>query len=101
MRLTTIGTGTAAPAPARVCSAQLVEAGEARLLLDCGSGAVHRMAQLGLDWMGITHVALTHFHADHTTDIATLFFAWRYGAIPWRQVPIVRRVAPGCIPCRC
>ena len=89
MRVTTIGTGTAAPSAARVCSAQLVEAGETRLLLDCGSGSVHRMAQLGLDWMGITHLALTHFHADHTTDIATLFFAWRYGAIPWRQVPII------------
>ena len=97
MRLTTIGTGTAAPAPARVCSAQLVEAGEVRLLLDCGSGAVHRMAQLGLDWMGITHLALTHFHADHTTDIATLFFAWRYGAIPWRQVPIIVFGPPGTV----
>ena len=89
MKLTAIGTGTAAPSPARVSAAYLVEAGDVRLLLDCGSGAVHRMAQLGLDWMGITHLALTHFHADHTTDIATLLFAWRYGAIPWRQVPIV------------
>ena len=88
MRLTTIGTGTAAPSPSRVCSAHLVEAGAVRLLLDCGSGSVHRMAQLGLDWMGITHIALTHFHADHTTDLATLLFAWRYGAIPWREVPV-------------
>ena len=97
MRLTTIGTGTAAPSPSRVCSAHLVEAGEVRLLLDCGSGAVHRMAQLGIDWMGITHLALTHFHADHTTDLATLFFAWRYGAIPWRQSAITVFGPPGTI----
>ncbi len=88
MRLTTIGTGTAAPSPARVNSAHLVEAGDARLLMDCGSGAVFRMASLGIAWMDITHVALTHFHADHTTDLATLFFAWRYGWLPARSAPV-------------
>ena len=95
MRLTTIGTGTAAPSAARVCSGHLVEARDVRLLLDCGSGVVFRMAQQGIDWMGITHLALTHFHADHTTDIATLLYAWRYGAIPWRTRPIVIYGPPG------
>ena len=95
MRLTTIGTGTAAPSPARVCSSHLVETRDVRLLLDCGSGAVFRMAQMGIDWMGITHLAVTHFHADHTTDVATLLFAWRYGAIPWRTKPIVIYGPPG------
>ena len=95
MRITTIGTGTAAPSPSRVCAAHLVESGEVRLLLDCGSGAVHRMAQVGIDWMGITHLAFTHFHADHTTDLATLVFAWRYGAIPWRQTAITVFGPPG------
>jgi ribonuclease BN (tRNA processing enzyme) len=77
MRLTTIGTGAAAPTPYRVCAGHLVEAGATRLLLDCGSGVVHRMAQLGIGWMEITHLALTHFHADHTSDVATLVFGWR------------------------
>jgi ribonuclease BN (tRNA processing enzyme) len=95
MKITTIGTGTAAPSASRVCSAHLVEAGDVRLLLDCGSGAVHRMAQLGIDWMAITHVGLTHFHADHTTDLATLLFAWRYGAVPWRQDAITLFGPPG------
>jgi ribonuclease BN (tRNA processing enzyme) len=95
VRLTTIGTGTAAPSPSRVCSAQLIESGDVRLLLDCGSGAVYRMAQLGIDWMAITHLALTHFHADHTTDLVTLLVAWRYGAIPWRERPITIYGPPG------
>lgn len=97
MRLTTIGTGTAAPSAGRVCSGHLVEARETRLLLDCGSGVVFRMAQRGIDWMSITHLALTHFHADHTTDIATLLYAWRYGAIPWRTAPIVIYGPPGTV----
>ncbi len=88
MRLTTIGTGTAAPAPDRVQSATLVTHGALRLLVDCGSGAVFRMAQLGIAWQEITHLALTHFHADHTNDVANLLYAWRYGMLPPRSTPI-------------
>jgi ribonuclease BN (tRNA processing enzyme) len=87
MRLVTVGTGTAAPSATRVNAGHVVEAGRVRLLLDCGSGVVHRMAALGLDWMGITHVALTHFHADHVSDVATLLLAWRYGQLPPRSAP--------------
>ena len=95
MRLTTIGTGAAAPDAARVNAGYLVEAGGVRLLLDCGSGVVHRMAGLGLDWPGITHLALTHFHADHTSDLATLFVAWRHGQLPPRSAPLVVVGPPG------
>ncbi len=88
MHVRTIGTGTAAPAPNRVQSATLVSHDQTRLLVDCGSGAVFRMAQLGIDWTTITHLALTHFHADHTNDVANLLFAWRYGMLPARTEPI-------------
>ena len=40
------------------------------------------MAELGIRWQDITHVAITHFHADHTSDIATLIYGWRYGQLP-------------------
>lgn len=95
MRITTIGTGAAAPSSRRVQSATLVESGEVRLLVDCGGGAVFRMAQLGTDWAGITHVALTHFHADHTTDLANLVYAWRYGTLPPRTAPVEVVGPPG------
>ncbi len=88
MQLRTIGTGTAAPSPSRVQSATLVTAGDVQLLVDCGGGAVARMAQLGIDWRTITHIALTHFHADHTNDLANLLFAWRYGMLPPREAPV-------------
>ena len=85
MRLTTIGTGTAAPTAGRVQSAHLIETSNVRLLMDCGSGAVGRMADLGIPWQEITHVAITHFHADHVVDIPTLLYAWRYGQLPPRS----------------
>lgn len=85
IRVTTIGSGTVAPSPTRVSAAHLVEVDDLCILLDCGSGAVHRMASLGIDWMRITHVLVTHFHSDHISDIASLLFAWRYGALPPRS----------------
>ncbi len=95
MRLITVGTGTAAPHPRRVCSGHLVEAGSVRLLMDCGSGVVHRMASLGLPWQEITHVTISHFHADHVSDLATLFVAWRHGQLPPRSAPAVVIGPPG------
>jgi ribonuclease BN (tRNA processing enzyme) len=89
MRLLTLGTGTVSLTPGRGCAGHLLEAGSVRLLLDCGSGTAHRLAAEGVDWMGITHLAITHFHADHIGDIPTLLFAWKYGRLPGRQAPLV------------
>ena len=55
--------------------------------MDCGSGVVQRMASLGVPWQGITHVALTHFHNDHVSDLSTLIFAWKWGDLPPRTAP--------------
>jgi ribonuclease BN (tRNA processing enzyme) len=95
MRLTTVGSGTASPSPARVNAGHLVEAGDVHLLLDCGSGVVHRMASVGADWLGVTHIALTHFHPDHTLDLTTLWYAWRYGTLPMRSAPLELIGPPG------
>jgi ribonuclease BN (tRNA processing enzyme) len=84
----TLGTGTVALSPTRVCAGHYVEAGSARLLLDCGSGVTHRLAELQLPWRTITHLVLTHFHTDHIGDIATLVFAWKYGDRPGRSEPL-------------
>ena len=88
MRITAVGTGTAAPTAHEVNAGWLVDAGSNRLLFDCGAGVVHRMAALGLDWRSITHLVITHFHADHISDIATLITAWRWGQLPARTAPI-------------
>lgn len=97
MRITVIGSGTAAPHPGRAQSGTLIEVGDVRLLVDCGSAVVLRMAQLGLPWQTITHVAITHFHADHTTDIATLVYGWRYGMLPQRSTPVELIGPPGFV----
>jgi ribonuclease BN (tRNA processing enzyme) len=87
VRLTTVGTGTASPSARRVSSGHHLACGDVRLLMDCGSGVVHRMAALGIRWQDVTHVALTHFHHDHVADLPTLIFAWRHGDLPARSAP--------------
>jgi ribonuclease BN (tRNA processing enzyme) len=88
MRLTCVGTGTAAPEPDRVCSGYYVEDAGLRILFDCGPGVLHRMADLGLDWRGLTHLVITHFHNDHIGDVPALFFAWKWGMRPARTAPL-------------
>jgi ribonuclease BN (tRNA processing enzyme) len=88
VRLVTLGTGTVALSAERVCAGHYVEAGDTRLLLDCGSGVTHRLAQFQLPWRAITHLAISHFHTDHIGDIATLVFAWKYGDRPGRSEPL-------------
>ena len=88
MRLTTLGTGTISLTAERVCAGHLVEAGDVRLLLDCGSGVAHRLAEFDLPWREITHIAFTHFHTDHVADFATLACAWKYGARFGRTTPV-------------
>ena len=89
MRLTTLGTGTISLTPDRVCAGHLVEAGSVKLLLDCGSGVTHRLAQHALPWREITHVAFSHFHTDHIADFASLVFAWKYADRPGRSSPVL------------
>lgn len=88
MRFTTLGTGTISLAPTRSCAGYLYEAGEVRLLLDCGSGITRRLAERGPAWQTITHVAITHFHIDHHGDLPSLIFAWKYGFLPPRSLPV-------------
>jgi ribonuclease BN (tRNA processing enzyme) len=88
LRFRALGTGTVALSPKRSCAGYLVEAENVRLLIDCGSGVTRRLAELGIEWQSITHIALTHFHLDHYSDIPTLLYAFRYGMLPVRSAPL-------------
>lgn len=88
MRLTVLGTGTIAFSPTRSCAGYYLEAGDARVLMDCGAGSTRRLAELGIAWQQITHVALSHFHIDHHQDLPSVLFAWKYGQLPPRSAPV-------------
>ena len=95
MRLIVVGSGTISLSPARGCAAYLIEAGAARILMDCGPGAAQTMARHGMDWWGVTHVVLTHFHLDHIGDLPTMIFAWRHARLAPRTEPLTIVGPPG------
>ena len=72
MRLTILGTGSALPSPTRLQTGAVVERADDSLLVDCGSGVCHRLAQSDIDYRDIDTVLLTHTHLDHVADLPTL-----------------------------
>jgi ribonuclease BN (tRNA processing enzyme) len=84
-RFTVVGCGTVVPEADRSCSAYLLEAGPARVLLDCGPGTVRSLARIGADWAAITDVWVSHFHTDHIGDLPALLFSLKWGLLPDRR----------------
>lgn len=72
------------PEADRACSSYYIEHGTARILVDCGPGAVQALARLNLPWPELTHLFITHFHSDHVGALPGLFFALRHGIHPPR-----------------
>jgi ribonuclease BN (tRNA processing enzyme) len=72
MQVTVLGTGSALPSPTRLQTGAIIERGGDTLLVDCGSGVTHRLAQSALDYRDINTVLLTHTHLDHVADLPTL-----------------------------
>jgi ribonuclease BN (tRNA processing enzyme) len=87
MQVTFLGTGSAMPDGERVQTSVLVEddgAGDGdeprRLLIDCGSGALHRLAATDAGYEGVDTLLLTHHHLDHVSDLLPLMKArWLAG----------------------
>jgi ribonuclease Z len=70
MRLTLLGTGTPKPNPHRRGPASLIRAGSDAILVDCGSGVVHRLVEAGVSPGDVHTLLLTHLHSDHFIDLA-------------------------------
>jgi len=87
--LVTVGTGTVAPSATRTSACHWVSRGNLKILLDCGAGALHRLAEFGLPWHQVTHVVLSHFHPDHWGELPMLVYALKYTTVPPRQESLV------------
>jgi len=88
LRVTLLGTGIPNPHINAFGTSTLIEAGDQRVLLDCGRGTVVRLAQMGYP-VGVTDtVILSHFHSDHFSGIFDLVMT---GTI---QQPFANRGGP-------
>ncbi len=87
LKVVLLGTGVGPPVNLRQYGAStLVEAGNVRLLFDCGRGATLRLAQVGVPLGSISRLFLTHLHSDHIIQIPDLLLTgWVGGG---RKVPL-------------
>jgi ribonuclease BN (tRNA processing enzyme) len=76
VKLTVIGSSPAWPNPGGAQSGYLVEAGGARILLDCGPGVLPRLRS-SEGWPQLDAIVISHFHLDHWGDLVP----WVWGAM--------------------
>ncbi len=79
IKVTLLGTGGPVPSMERFGPSILVEAGNQKLLFDCGRGAAQRLWQMNIALGKIDALFLTHLHSDHVVGIPDV---WLTGYIP-------------------
>ena len=103
LRITLLGTGIPNPQINAFGTSTLIEAGDEKLLIDCGRGTVIRLAQLGLGVGHVDRIILSHYHSDHyaglfdfaMTGTIRQKFGGRNGPLHVHGPPGIDRIAEG------
>jgi ribonuclease Z len=82
LQVTLLGTGSPQPRMDRFGPSILVQAGDQKLLFDCGRGATQRIEQLNVPFAEVDALFLTHLHSDHVVGIPDL---WLTGWVRGRK----------------
>lgn len=85
MRFVFLGTAAAVPTPARDTTSLVVLGEDATVLVDCGGSPAARLARAGVDPRALTHLVVTHLHADHCYGLPALVQSLR---LLGRQAPL-------------
>ena len=84
VKLTVVGCSPGWPNAGGAHSGYLVENSAGRALLDCGPGVLSRLRAVE-GWPRIDAIVVTHFHLDHSGDLAPWLWGHRTG--PARDLP--------------
>lgn len=87
-RLVLLGTGTCQLEDGRAATAALIEWPGSRLVFDFGRGTAGRLVELGLRQDQVGHVALSHFHPDHWSDLVPYLQAAAHSRTDPRQTDL-------------
>jgi ribonuclease Z len=85
LKVTLLGTGNPRPVIERFGPSILVEAGNQKLIFDCGRGCTQRLYQQRIPFPEVTALFLTHLHSDHIVGLPDL---WLTGWIMGRNTPL-------------
>ena len=95
MEIFFLGTGTAVPVRQHAPAGLLVVAAGLPLLLDIGPGTISRLESAGFSCAQLHYLLLTHFHPDHTLDLATLLQVFNFAPGAERMDPFTIIACPG------
>ena len=73
MKLTVLGCNGPYPAAGGACSGYLLEAGDTRVLLDCGTGVLAALTAI-MPPESLDAIVLSHLHYDHMSDMLPLIY---------------------------
>lgn len=91
MRITVLGKSPAWQDAGGACSGYLVEDGDTRMLLECGSGVFAKLRER-CDYTEVDAVLVSHLHADHFIDLVPYSYAL---LLTPRQQPVPVAGHPG------
>ena len=73
--ITLLGTGTCEFLDDRRASSVLLQLDGMPVLFDCGHGVVQRLLEVGIQHNELHHIVVSHFHADHVSDLVPFLHA--------------------------
>ena len=88
MQIHILGSGTCIPNARRGSSGYLLSLRESKILLDCGNGTTWKLEKIGVNYLDIDHIFITHLHPDHSSDLIPFLFATKYPVKPSRKKPL-------------
>jgi ribonuclease BN (tRNA processing enzyme) len=88
MKLYILGSGTCVPNERRGSSGYALRLPKSIVLLDCGNGTTWKLQKVGINYLEVDHIFLSHFHPDHTADLIPFLFATKYSHGSKRQKPL-------------
>jgi len=86
MKLTVLGSGTAAPRLNRNMSGYLLKIQNKKLLFDSGPGTIRQLLELKVSLLDIDHIFYSHMHNDHISDLPAIIWCNNYGT--FRKKPL-------------
>jgi len=78
MILRILGSGTGVPSLKRSAPSNYIKIGNKQILVDCGSGTLLQLEKAGLTYREIDIVCISHYHADHISDLNALIQALKW-----------------------
>jgi len=83
-----LGSGTCVPSLKRSSCSVLLRTGDNILLFDSGAGTMRRLLEAGVEIFDVSFIFFSHFHPDHTGELAPFLFSNKYPDGSHRKKPL-------------